>query len=93
MINLESFKNFLEAGMGIIALIGVIYRIAQAENKLYKAIDSVNDYTKENTIRLSSKIEMIDYKIDDLSGKFHQIDRALRENNIQVKVRKNDIDR
>jgi hypothetical protein len=91
MVNIASLKSFLEISMTIIMVIGVIYRIAQAENKLYKAIDSVNDYARENTIKLNSKVEMIDYKIDDLTNKFHQIDRSLRDNNIVVKTRKNDI--
>jgi cobalamin biosynthesis protein CbiD len=91
MITISVVKSLIELSTGIIMVAGLIFKLAKMEQSIYSKIDNVSDYSRENTIKINAQLEMINYKLDDVTNKFHQIDRTLRENNIQVKTRKNDI--
>jgi hypothetical protein len=90
MLTLNSSKMLLEIIIALSVIMGFVYRLAKMENAIYFKIDNVDDYSRENVIKINSQLELINYKIDDLTKKFHQIDRALRDNDITLKVRKDD---
>lgn len=86
-----NIENSIEFLVGLVTLIGFIYRISQVQSKLYQAIDStgdelskrVNKLEKEFSIHVSdnsARDEMRDFRIHGLNEKIdHKFKRCWDE--------------
>lgn len=80
-------KDYIEIILGFFALVGVIYRIAQAESSIYKAIDALKDSVSERVsqqehllqlhlVEWQEKKEVYTYRFNSLEQLIkHKFDR------------------
>ncbi|MBD2771603.1 hypothetical protein [Iningainema tapete] len=95
-------KDYLEIILGVLALIGIVYRVAKLESEMYEAIDGVGDALTErinltlNEFRIHVAVyrerkEQVDYLIHGLDEKInHKFDRLYQEIKVLQKSHRED---
>lgn len=84
-------KEYIQIILGILALIGIVYRVARLQSEVYEAIDDLGDALSEqinliiNEFRIHVAVykerkEQVDYLIHGLDEKInHKFDRLHQE--------------
>jgi DhnA family fructose-bisphosphate aldolase class Ia len=73
---MEMMKTIVEIMMGAIAVGSIIYKIAKTEQTLYKHIDDVFDFAKENQLKVSAEITLINYKEAQVEQRLLSLERV-----------------
>jgi hypothetical protein len=73
---MEMIKATIEIVMGLIAVATIIYKIAKTEQTLYKHIDDVFDFAKENQLKVNAEIELIKYKENQTEQRLLSLERV-----------------
>jgi hypothetical protein len=62
-----SNKVYVEIVLGVMAVVGAIYKFAQTEHRIYASIDKVNDELREHVLSCDANEQLTNYKLDRLS--------------------------